>query len=318
MTKRSPHQPAVTVLIPARNAANTLAETLESLLGQSYKDFSVVVVDDDSTDKTREIASAFATRFPEGRFQVVDGPGQGIPAARNTGFDQTLSEFVANLDADDICEPDRLLRQVTALQENPDWVAVGGPVSVIDGAGQKIGALASPATASAVRRQLYEKCCLYHSAMLFRREAVMRAGQYRQAFPVAEDYDLYLRLLEQGDIGVLNEPLVRYRRHDHQTTAKLSLEHRMFADMALLSAISRKHNGQELQFHEGRLASDVGAALQAELQERGFSVLSPKIARHIARRVRQVEPSFTQLRSLLLAKNAKARNLKETAKALLV
>ncbi|MGH0004806.1 glycosyltransferase family 2 protein [Pseudovibrio ascidiaceicola] len=310
--------PLVSVLIPARNAANTLGETLSSLLAQSFTDFAVVLVDDASTDETREIAEHFAGHFPKGRFHILEGPGQGISNALNTGLAVIESPLVARLDADDLSESLRLERQVRIMNRNPDWQLCGTEVSVIDEAGQIIDQMECPKSSVEIRKRLYEKCCLYHPTIMFRRDAVLALGGYRPHFDGAEDYDLYLRLLEYGKIGALNERLVRYRLHPGQVTARSGRPYRMVADMALLCAVARLHDEEEPSFSTDTLANDVGQALRTELREHGFSHISPKVARHMTQRIKKAKARLEYLKGLLFVQNAKARNYKEAAKALLV
>jgi len=309
--------PLVSVLIPARDAAETLGETLSSLLAQSFTDFAVVLVNDGSTDETREIAKHFSNHFPEGKFQIIDGPGQGISSALNAGLAVIRSPLVARLDADDLSEPQRLARQVRIMERNPDWLLCGTEVSVIDESGQITNQMECPKTTVEVRKRLYEKCCLFHPTIMFRREAVMEIGGYRSQYDGAEDYDLYLRLLEYGKIGTLNEPLVRYRIHPGQVTAQPGRPNRIMADMVLLSAIARMHDEEEPEFTKDTLAADLSSALRAELKERGFLEITPKIARHMAVRIKRANTKAKRLKGLLFQKNALAGNYKEAAKALM-
>ncbi|SDR16285.1 glycosyltransferase [Pseudovibrio sp. Tun.PSC04-5.I4] len=310
--------PLVSVLIPARNAAATLAETLDSLVAQNFNDFAVVLVDDASTDGTRQIAERYEVQFPSGRFHIVDGPGNGISGALNAGLATIRSPFVARLDADDLAEPERLTRQLQVMNRNPDWLLCGTEVFVIDIEGQIIDHMDCPKTSVKTRKRLYEKCCLYHPSILFRREAVAHISGYRSHFDGAEDYDLYLRLLEYGKIGALNERLVRYRRHPGQVTAKGNRHYRLMADMALLSAFTRLNGEDEPTFSRETIATDVRQTLQNELRLHGLTNISPKTARHMAKRVKQANTGLDQLRGLLFQTNAKAGNYKEAAKALLL
>lgn len=310
--------PLVSVLIPARNAANTLWETLSSLQAQSFKDFAIVLVDDASSDHTRAIAEQFAGHFPQGCFQILQGPGKGISAALNVGLSAIQSPLVARLDADDLSEPLRLERQLRIMDRNPDWLLCGTEVSVIDADGHAIDQMECPKSSVEIRKHLYEKCCLHHPTIMFRRDVVSAVGGYRAQFDGAEDYDLYLRLLEVGKIGALNERLVRYRLHPGQVTANIGRPYRLVADMALLSAIARLHGEDEPTFTKETLATDLRHALRAEIKRRGFTFLSPKVARHVAQRIKKSNAGMERLKGLLFAHNAKARNYKEAAKALLV
>ncbi|MES0871035.1 glycosyltransferase [Pseudovibrio sp. SCP19] len=309
--------PLVSVLIPARDAAETLGETLSSLLAQSFTDFAVVLVDDGSTDETREIAKHFAGHFPKGQFQIVEGPAKGISSALNAGLTVIKSPLVARLDADDLSEPRRLERQVRIMERNPDWLLCGTEVSVIDESGQIIDQMECPRTTVEIRKRLYEKCCLYHPTIMFHRDAVVEVGGYRSQYDGAEDYDLYLRLLECGKIGALNERLVRYRIHPGQVTAQRGRPYRMMADMVLLAAIARLHEEEEPEFTKDTLAADLSSALRAELRERGFLEITPKVARHMAVRIKRANAKAKRLKGLLFQKNALAGNYKEAAKALM-
>ncbi|KZL15752.1 putative glycosyltransferase EpsE [Pseudovibrio axinellae] len=310
--------PLVSVLIPARNAAATLGETLDSLLAQSYRDFGIVLVNDASTDDTQQVCASYIRRFPKGRLQVLSGLGNGISAALNTGLASIKSPLVARLDADDLAEPLRLERQIRMMDRNPDWLLCGTEVSVIDVDGQVIDHMECPRTSVETRKRLYEKCCLYHPTIMFRRDQVERVGGYRSHFDGAEDYDLYLRLLEHGKIGALNERLVRYRLHPGQVTANKDRPYRMVADMALLCALARMHGIAEPCFDSISLSDDIALALRAEVQEHGFSQLSPKVARHMAKRIKKANASLEKIKGLLFHTNATAGNIKEAAKVLLV
>lgn len=318
---RSHKKPEVTVLIPARNAETTLAETLESLLGQTYSGFEVVLVEDGSTDHTRKVAEAFQNRFAEKNgneraLRVVGGPARGIPAARNTGLDHVETEFFANLDADDISKPLRLELQLAALKENPNWVLCASEADEIDERGVVTGTLSCPKTPEAVREAMYQKCCLHHSSVMFRRDAVVKAGKYRDLFPVAEDYDLYLRLLGLGELGVLPQQLVQYRRHDTQTTHGKNLKQRLVADLALLCAFARKRGESEPVFSLDQAGAVACMSLKREFEQSALSNLKPKIARQMVRRIKAAGEEITPLKRFLILQNAKALRLGELLKCL--
>ena len=128
----------VAVVIPAYNAEETLAETLESVLAQTHTALDVVVVDDGSTDDTRQIAETFAQRDP--RVRVLSRPNGGVARARNTGIAATTAEFVAPVDADDLWHPKKIARQLAVMRAGgPELGFVYTPFRNIDKQSRVIG-----------------------------------------------------------------------------------------------------------------------------------------------------------------------------------
>jgi glycosyltransferase involved in cell wall biosynthesis len=208
--------PAITVLIPARNAEATLAETLESLVAQTLRDFDVLLVDDASTDGTRAIAERYAQRLALRVLTLPDNTG--VAGALNQGLAQIGSPYVARIDADDLALPTRLAQQHAYLQEHPDidvcstavelFYPAGGPPSQI---------LAKPADDAAIKTALVQYCALSHPACLVRRKFFDTVGQFDTLMDYAEDYDLWCRGALLGKrYANLPEPLTRYRQHAGQ------------------------------------------------------------------------------------------------------
>ena len=194
--------PAVSVLMPCYNAAETLAEALDSLAGQTLVDFEIVVVDDGSTDDTPEILRARARDDP--RLNVVSRPHGGVVAALEAGLHACRAPYVARMDADDRAHPERLARQVDYLDGHPEVAVVGCLVRAFP-AGQVrqgfaiyldwLNGLTAPED---IRREIFVESPLPHPSVTFRREQVIAAGGYQDR-GWAEDYDLWLRLYLAGD-----------------------------------------------------------------------------------------------------------------------
>src|ERR1700755_1199399 len=113
--------PMITVLMPAYNAEHYIAEAIASVLQQTYANFELVIVNDGSTDGTRNIIKTF--RDP--RIKLIDQANMGVAAALNTGLGHARAPYIARFDADDICYPERLEKQLDFLQSNPDYILVG-------------------------------------------------------------------------------------------------------------------------------------------------------------------------------------------------
>ncbi len=210
--------PAVSVLIPVRNCAAYLPLALESLAGQSFEDFEIIAVDNGSSDGTAEILRAWGRREPRLRAFRLRRPG--LARSLNFAASKARAPLLARLDGDDIARPERLAVQVAAMRARPSLGLLGSSAELIDSRGRRIGAIDRPLGDSALRAFQREGCGFVHSSVIMRREAFLAAGGYRKGLNVAEDYDLWLRMAERGEIANLPDRLVRYRIHIASATAR--------------------------------------------------------------------------------------------------
>jgi hypothetical protein len=193
--------PRVAVLLPARDAAATLRAAAASILRQTERDLALVCVDDGSTDGTAEVLERLAAR--DRRVVVVNGPGEGIARALNRGLAGCDAEVVARMDADDVAHPRRLALQREALAADRSLAAAGARVRLFPrrvvraGMARYAAWLNGLTTPERVARDLFVEAPLVHPAAAIRREALERAGGWRDG-PFPEDYDLWLRLAEAG------------------------------------------------------------------------------------------------------------------------
>ncbi|MEM9753025.1 MAG: glycosyltransferase [Planctomycetota bacterium] len=205
-------KPLVTVLMPAYNARRYIKQAVESVLGQTFRDFELLVYDDASTDDTREILRGFAGR--DDRVRLVEAEKSGYSTLLARGVDEAHGKYIARMDADDVCLPERLALQVARLQAEPGLVAVGGEALQTDGDGWAIKPWGVPLDHEEIDRLHIGGLPgrLVHPATTFRTETLREVG-YRPEFEPAEDYDLYLRLAEVGQLANVPEIVLRYRWH---------------------------------------------------------------------------------------------------------
>ncbi len=206
--------PRVSVLLPVRDAAATLAASLRSVSRQRLHELECVVVDDGSRDGSLAIARDHARGDP--RFRVIAQPALGLVPALACGLAECRAPFVARHDADDCMHRDRLALQVAALEPSHGLAGIGCHVRLFPrgalGPGMRAYErwLASVRTPQQVRREAFVECPLAHPTLVLRSE-VLRAHGYRDAgWP--EDYDLVLRLLGAGhELGVVPRRLLAWR-----------------------------------------------------------------------------------------------------------
>jgi len=203
--------PRVDVIIPVYNAAATVAESVESALGQTFTGFEVVAVDDGSTDASAEVLSRYGDRI-----KVLAQTNRGLSAARNAGVHLGTAEYVAFLDADDIWEPDMLERTVAALDRLPHSVLAYTDVTIVDSSGRVINAaLISDSLGRAPQLDdLFVRLWpIMPSAVVMRRGVFDAIGGFSEAFRGLgyEDVFMWMRARELGEFAYLPEPLVRWR-----------------------------------------------------------------------------------------------------------
>jgi glycosyltransferase involved in cell wall biosynthesis len=205
---------AISVLMPAFNAEHTLAAALRSVQRQSEKNWECLVVDDGSSDRTREITAEFARLDP--RVRLLEREHRGIVAALQAGLAECRAPLIARFDADDLMSRRRLERQRAALEQSPELTAVGCHVRLFPRAAlreRRIGYedwLCSMHLPEDVEREAFIECPIAHPTLFIRRSAMFEFGYRDCGWP--EDYDLVLRLLQSGRrIGVVPQRLLHWR-----------------------------------------------------------------------------------------------------------
>jgi glycosyltransferase involved in cell wall biosynthesis len=212
----------ISILLPARDAAATLEESLESIRAQTHAEWELLAVDDGSQDETGAILDGWARR--DGRVRVLrHGEGQGIVAALNTALASARGPVVARMDADDVALPERLERQLALLQGGLAEV-VGCQVryfpeeAVADGARRYEAWLNGLLTPEQHARDIFIECPLAHPTFVLPRELLHAVGGYRaRGWP--EDYDLLLRLWRRGArLAKVPEVLLLWREAPGRTS----------------------------------------------------------------------------------------------------
>jgi glycosyltransferase involved in cell wall biosynthesis len=223
--------------MPVRNGARWLRAAIDSVRDQTFRDFELVIVDDGSDDETVLLLERCA-RADE-RVRVLHQPPLGIVAALNLGITAARAPYLARLDADDVARSDRLALQLAFIERHDRVDLVGSAAQVIDASGAVIGRIAPPTDPGKLARHLRRGNPFVHSSVMMRAESVRRLGGYRRAFGAAEDYDLWLRMAENGGIANLPERLVALRRHDASISRRNAVRQSFSVRLAQRSAAAR-------------------------------------------------------------------------------
>ncbi|MEO1474188.1 MAG: glycosyltransferase, partial [Pseudomonadota bacterium] len=212
--------PDISVVMAVYNGEDFLSETLQSVLKQSYTGFEFLIVDDASDDMTSDLlARAAAT---DGRIRVIRNERNlGLTASLNVGLRAASGTYIARIDADDVCLPDRLAQQLAFMEANPDHSAVACGHHVIDASGRTMRTVSGGLDDWQIGWLGGFNPPAPHPTYFFRRSR--NDGStilYDEAFRTAQDFELWSRLAQQGKTRVLPDVLVKYRRHANAITVR--------------------------------------------------------------------------------------------------
>lgn len=202
--------PVISVVMTVFNGERFLREAIDSILGQSYSDFEFIIIDDGSTDSSGWIIDSYAKQDP--RIKLHRQENRGIVDSLNRGCHLARGKYIARMDADDVCAPTRLERQLVFLEGSPRVGLVGcGLYDNIDTVGAVLYTSCLPVDNGDIQRTLVERWCFLHPSIMFRRPLFSLVGGYRKEFEGAEDHDFILRILEHSEAYNIPERLIRYR-----------------------------------------------------------------------------------------------------------
>jgi len=209
--------PAIDVLVTVYNGERFLAQTIESVINQSFSNWRLIIVDDLSTDRTPQIIKHYAEI--DTRIISLKGEHKGVAAAANIGLKAVTAPLVARLDADDVCLPSRLQVQCDFLKSNPEITAVGSDVYLIDENNNRLRRRTAARGWHNIQNILKTRNCMCHPSSMIRTAALKQIKGYREKFKNSLDYDLWLRLSEIGRIENVSQDLLLYRRHSEQISS---------------------------------------------------------------------------------------------------
>jgi glycosyltransferase involved in cell wall biosynthesis len=215
LNRKSSSPPFLSVIMPVYNAAPFLSDAIESILGQTYTRFEFIIVDDQSTDGSRNIIAGYAGK--DHRILPVFRDQRGIAGAMNEGVRLARGEWIARMDADNLALPDRFAVQLDWINKNR--VDVCGAQAETFGEKEKM--LWFPESHDAVCRELLFRCAILYPAAMIRTD-VFRNNLYEREC-VFDDYELFTRLAPCYRMGNVPSVLLRYRKHDQQVS-KIRLE----------------------------------------------------------------------------------------------
>ena len=206
----------ISVIIPSYNRVHTLSRALDSVLAQTRPADEIIVIDDGSTDTTRELIEQ---QYPQVQYHYQDNAG--VSAARNRGIKQAKGDWIALLDSDDEWLAEKLARQVDSIDNNAEyqlchcdeiWIRNGRRVNPMKKHGK---------TGGWIFDKCLPLCAISPSATLMKKSLLQELGLFDESFPACEDYDLWLKVCAQYPVLYIDEPLLKkYGGHEDQLSQK--------------------------------------------------------------------------------------------------
>lgn len=211
-------QPLVSVLMPNHNGGRFIAETIRSVLSQSFQDFEFIIVEDASTDDSRKVIAS----FKDERIRLIElNKNEHICVALNIGIGQVRGKYIARIDSDDCWLPEKLEKQIAYMEANPQCGASFTWVNVIDEEGRQLTAeesgfvdlfhVENKTREEWIRHFFHNGSCLCHPSAVMRTDVARAMGGYRNVLVQIQDFDMWMRIAKQHDIHILTEPLMNYR-----------------------------------------------------------------------------------------------------------
>jgi len=222
--------PVVSVIIPTHNRAHYLGQTIQSVLEQTRSDFEILVIDNGSTDNTKEVVNSFGDQ----RIRYFYQENSGSPVSpRNRGIRNAIGKYIAFLDSDDLWLPEKIEKQVAFLENNPSVPIVYSDSYIINERGDivnKCSALSKPYGGNIFKR-LLQKNFMPNLTVVLKRDVALNYGCLDEQYKISHDIDLYLKISNDYKVGYLDEPLAKVRFHRDSMIADRSLMRRETIDV---------------------------------------------------------------------------------------
>lgn len=254
--------PAVSILIATYNRAAYLREALDSVLGQSYHDFEVVVIDDGSTDGSTELLRDYQRRYPDKirHFWHEGRINKGTSSSLNAAIEQSGGRYLAWLDSDDVWFPDKLAKQMSHIESQPALGMVYGYAVVIDENGTRFPGLIGGDVSRDAFRQLVIGNAICPSTVLMRRACLDDVGWFNEGV-IYHDWELFIRIAARYPIGFISEPLAFYRIHARNISILDQAETKLERSLAVIDTVFSERTDVDPGLRDKALAAVYFAAV---------------------------------------------------------
>lgn len=248
--------PIVSVVMAAFNEERYIAEAIESVLNQSFTDFEFIIINDGSTDRTEEIILSYTD--PRIRY-IKNEQNLKLIASLNKGLKAAKGKYIARMDSDDVCFPERLEKQVAFMEAHPEIGISGAQLLVF---GSEEGVMKYPLSHEEIKLRLFITSCFGNNVVIFRKEVLDGHNLYfPQGYLHAEDYKCWTNWVAVTKTANLNENLVKYRSHANS----VSVQHKAL-QRATRNRIRKEYGAAAFKLNEETAPAFVGSISPARLR----------------------------------------------------
>src|SRR3990167_3648407 len=251
--------PLVSALMTVFNAEKYLSASIESILDQTFSNWEFIIVDDASTDRSLEIMEAYAAKDRRIRL-ICNECNKGQTLCLNQGLKEARGRWVARQDADDLSDPTRLEKQLARVTGEPSLALLGTSGFIIDENGRRTGLLDMPLTEELIRWSAPILNPFLHTSVLFQTEVACTLGGYDTQYRIAQDYDLWTRMMAEHCVANLPERLVSYR-HLESSLSKVGRSTAFEEAQAISEREEQKAFGRQLNVEERELFAEFRSGL---------------------------------------------------------
>ena len=218
------------------NAERHLESAVKSVLNQTYPNFEFIIIDDASTDQTKDLLR----KITDARVKIIyNEKNLGLTKSLNKAFQIARGKFLARMDGDDLSAPHRFEKQLTFLKNHPDYALVGSSYYQINQDDSIISVVKVLTDDLSIKKGLKKQNWFGHGSVMIRKEAFDKVGGYDERFIFAQDYDLWLRISEHWKVANIEEPLYFWRVSGSGISTKREKEQKEFAQLAVAEAQKR-------------------------------------------------------------------------------
>ncbi|MCD7923839.1 MAG: glycosyltransferase [Bacteroides sp.] len=210
---KSDGTPLISVVLPVYNAERTIAEAIDSILNQSYTNFELIIFNDGSSDSSDRIIRSYSDRRIR---YVVNESNKGLIYTLNEGIKMSHGKYIARMDADDISFPERFMKQIAILENNPNVIVCG---TLIEYFGEELKCISPlfPCTSNENKERLLLEVCFAHPTVMIRHSIFGDFNiLYNENYVSSEDYKLWIDISDCGDFYNIQEKLLKYRVSNSQ------------------------------------------------------------------------------------------------------
>ena len=208
----------ISVILPVYNSQEFLSQSINSILNQTYKNFELIIINDGSTDNSKEICKYFSKK--DNRIIFIDKDHEGLTKSLNKALKIAKGKYIARQDADDVSLPERFEKQINWFLKNERRVLCGTNCKILNNNNFYKNNKSLKFTNSGIKKKLKYSNCFVHSTAMFLRNSSQKLGNYDENLEYAQDYDLWWKLATLGEVGNLNEKLLILRNRENSISVK--------------------------------------------------------------------------------------------------